>query len=50
MSVRILYAVCAILGLSAVMLTNRAWFGGGLVLIVALVAFILIYHIMKTPH
>lgn len=50
MSVRILYAVCAMLGLSAVMLTNRAWFGGGLVLVVTLIAFIIIYHIMKTPH
>ena len=49
-SVRILYAVCAMLGLSAVMLTNRAWFGGALVLVVALIAFIIIYHIMKTPH
>lgn len=49
-SVRILYAVCAMLGLSAVMLTNRAWFGGGLVLVVALIAFMIIYHIMKTPH
>ncbi len=49
-SVRILYAVCAMLGLSAVMLTNREWFGGVLVLIVALIAFIIIYHIMKTPH
>ena len=50
MSVRILYAVCAMLGLSAVMLTNSSWFGGGFVLVVALIAFIIIYHIMKTPH
>lgn len=49
-SVRILYAVCAMLGLSAVMLTNREWFGGALVLVVALIAFIIIYHIMKTPQ
>lgn len=49
-SVRLLYAICAILGISSVMLTNDSWFGGVLVLIVALVIFFLIYMILKKPH
>ncbi len=49
-SVRLLYAICAILGISSVMLTNDSWFGGVLVLVVALIIFLLIYLILKKPH
>lgn len=49
-SVRLLYAICAILGISSVMLTNDAWAGGVLVLVVALIIFFLIYMILKKPH
>lgn len=49
-SVRLLYAICAILGISSVMLTNDAWAGGVLVLVVALIVFFLIYMILKKPH
>ncbi len=48
-SVRILYAVCSILGISAVMLTDESWFGGALVLISALVIFFIIFRILKNP-
>lgn len=48
-SVRILYAVCSILGISAVMLTDESWFGGALVLVSALVIFFIIFLILKNP-
>ena len=49
-SVRLLYAICAILGIASVMLTNDAWKGGVLVLTGALVIFVLLYIILKRPH
>lgn len=49
-SVRLLYAICALLGLSSIMLTNDAWFGGILVLLVALLIFVLIFLILRNPH
>jgi len=49
-SVRLLYAICALLGLSSIMLTNNAWFGGVLVLVIALLIFVLIFLILKNPH
>ncbi len=48
-SVRILYALCAILGISAVMLTREAWIGGLFMLIVALITFISLFFILRNP-
>lgn len=48
-SVRLLYAVCAILGISAVMLTRQEWIGGAIVLIAALIIFCIIYFILRNP-
>ncbi len=48
-SVRILYAICALLGISSVMLTRSAWQGGALMLAVALVVFFISFKIMGSP-
>ena len=48
-SVRLLYAVCAILGISAVMLTREEWLGGAVVLAAALIIFFIIYCILSNP-
>ena len=48
-SVRILYAVCAILGISAIMLTDESTLGGVLVLAAALIIFFVIFMILKNP-
>lgn len=48
-SVRLLYAVCAILGISAVMLTKEEWLGGAVVLAAALIIFFIIYCILSNP-
>lgn len=48
-SVRLLYAVCAILGISAVMLTREDWLGGAVVLAAALIIFFIIYCILSNP-
>ncbi|MBQ4598624.1 MAG: undecaprenyl/decaprenyl-phosphate alpha-N-acetylglucosaminyl 1-phosphate transferase [Clostridia bacterium] len=48
-SVRLLYAVCAILGISAVMLTREEWIGGAVVLAAALIIFFIIYCILSNP-
>ena len=48
-SVRILYAVCAILGISAVMLTREDWIGGAVILAAALIIFFIIYCILSNP-
>lgn len=48
-SVRLLYAVCAILGISAVMLTREDWIGGAVVLTAALIIFFIIYCILSNP-
>lgn len=49
-SVRILYAVCAILGISAVMLTGQSARGGALMLIVGLAIFFVTFLILKNPR
>ncbi|MBQ9428981.1 MAG: undecaprenyl/decaprenyl-phosphate alpha-N-acetylglucosaminyl 1-phosphate transferase [Clostridia bacterium] len=49
-SVRILYSLCAILGISASMLTYNTRAGGALVLITALLIFAGIYIILKNPN
>lgn len=49
-SVRILYSLCAILGISASMLTHNTRGGGALVLITALLIFAGIYIILKNPN
>lgn len=48
-SVRILYAICAILGISAVMLTREETTGGSIILIVALLIFFISYRILSNP-
>lgn len=48
-SVRILYAVCAILGISAIMLTDESTLGGVLVLVAALIIFFVTFMILKNP-
>ncbi|MBQ4556030.1 MAG: undecaprenyl/decaprenyl-phosphate alpha-N-acetylglucosaminyl 1-phosphate transferase [Clostridia bacterium] len=48
-SVRILYALCAILGIASVMLTRDVWIGGVIILIVTLVIFILLFRILSNP-
>ena len=48
-SVRLLYAVCAILGISAVMLTREDWIGGAVILAAALIIFFIIYCILSNP-
>lgn len=48
-SVRILYAVCAILGISAIMLTDESALGSVLVLVSALVIFFVTFIILKNP-
>ena len=48
-SVRLLYAVCAILGISAVMLTREEWLGGAVILAAALIIFFIIYCILSNP-
>ena len=48
-SVRILYAVCAILGISAVMLTGTSTRGGALMLVVGLAIFFVTFRILKNP-
>ncbi len=45
-SVRILYAICAMLGISAVMLTRDIWQGGALLLAAALVIFVISFKIL----
>lgn len=49
-SVRILYAVCAILGISAVMLTGESSRGGALMLISGLAIFFVTFLILKNPR
>ena len=48
-SVRILYAVCAILGISAVMLTGQSTRGGALMLVVGLAIFFVTFLILRNP-
>ena len=48
-SVRILYAVCAILGISAVMLTRQSTRGGALMLVVGLAIFFVTFLILRNP-
>ncbi len=48
-SVRLLYAVCAILGIAAVMLTREDWLGGAVILAAALIIFFIIYCILSNP-
>ena len=48
-SVRILYAVCAILGISAVMLTGQSTRGGVLMLVAGLAIFFVTFRILKNP-
>lgn len=48
-SVRILYALCAILGISAIMLTDESTLGGVLVLVAALIIFFVTFMILKNP-
>lgn len=45
-SVRILYAICAMLGISSIMLTRDVWQGGALLLAVALVIFVISFKIL----
>ncbi|MBQ8836341.1 MAG: undecaprenyl/decaprenyl-phosphate alpha-N-acetylglucosaminyl 1-phosphate transferase [Clostridia bacterium] len=45
-SVRILYAICAMLGISSVMLTRKEWQGGALILVVALIIFVISFKIL----
>ncbi|MBR5011046.1 MAG: undecaprenyl/decaprenyl-phosphate alpha-N-acetylglucosaminyl 1-phosphate transferase [Clostridia bacterium] len=45
-SVRILYAICAMLGISAVMLTRDIWQGGAILLAAALVIFVISFKIL----
>ncbi|MBQ6893408.1 MAG: undecaprenyl/decaprenyl-phosphate alpha-N-acetylglucosaminyl 1-phosphate transferase [Clostridia bacterium] len=45
-SVRILYAICAMLGISSVMLTRDVWQGGALILAVALIIFVISFKIL----
>ena len=48
-SVRILYAICAILGISSVMLTREDWRGGAIILSVAIVIFFVSFAILSNP-
>lgn len=48
-SVRILYALCAILGIASVMLTGENWSGGVIMLAAALIVFSIFYFILKSP-
>lgn len=48
-SVRILYAICALLGISSVMLTRNAWHGGALMLAASLIVFFVSFRILSTP-
>lgn len=45
-SVRILYAICAMLGIASVMLTRKEWQGGALILVVALVIYVTSFKIL----
>lgn len=45
-SVRILYAICAMLGISSIMLTKDQWQGGAVILAVALVIFVVSFKIL----
>ena len=46
---RLLYAVCGILGISAVMLTGQSTRGGALMLVVGLAIFFVTFRILKNP-
>ena len=48
-SVRILYAICGILGISAIMFTDRNLFRAGIIVIAALVIFIVLFLLLKNP-
>lgn len=45
-SVRILYAICAMLGISAIMLTREEWHGGALILVVALLIYVISFKLL----
>ncbi|MBE6679572.1 MAG: undecaprenyl/decaprenyl-phosphate alpha-N-acetylglucosaminyl 1-phosphate transferase [Ruminococcaceae bacterium] len=47
-SVRILYAICALLGISSVMLTRSAWQGGALMLATSLIVFFISFRILSS--
>ncbi len=47
-SVRILYAICALLGISSVMLTRSAWHGGALMLAASLIVFFISFRILSS--
>ena len=48
-SVRILYAICGILGISAIMFTDRNLFRAGIIVIAALLIFIVLFMLLKNP-
>ena len=48
-TVRILYAVCGILGISAILFTDRNLYKAGFVVIAALIVFIIVYALLKNP-
>lgn len=48
-SVRILYALCAILGIASVMLSREDFDGGIIMLVAALAIFVIFYFILKSP-
>ena len=49
-SVAILYAICGILGISAVMLTGEKWLQAGIIIICGVVIFLVDYVIVKNPR
>ena len=48
-SVRILYAICGILGISAILFTDENLYRAGFVVIVTLIIFFIIFRLLKNP-